>query len=564
MTHREDPTGDEPVGSNIAAVEQVDGLTASSSPSGDSASHQQAHPAPGTYQRSTMPEVMILGLAGIAFVVALFILLWSGFNDAIGSQAGLLVGSFVLTSGFLVMSWALYRRALSEQDTAVTLDRERRQETAALDRLNREEAAKQAQLERDEQSRQAGEHILLASEQDRKLHASARRTELSTRLNATLPRLCSEDSTMQAAAITELLFQIDDWSALINTEIDAEFAPEKRHILSEEGRRRRQELFNLAFNNEINNNEVLKTRCDGLVQRLHKDSNLRTLDDLDKTRLALGIQLIAQRGNNGGVVSTQAQFENVKFPTGLRLSGNLSGLNFRGAELPKANLQGADLRGCDLRDTNLQGADLRKTSLLGADLMSAHLENSNLRGSDLQKANLHKAVLRNADLRDTDLEGAYLVGADLQGANLQKANLRLANLQESHLQQTHLQQADLQQADLKNTSLASAKMDSANFQESRLQNSDLQQSDLRNANLQGADMKNVDLQWAKLQGANLHKANLCEAKALNSEFNEHTNYDSAMYNMSTIFPEGLSPITTRMVFIDEDGRPTEIREAELA
>ena len=53
------------------------------------------------------------------------------------------------------MSWALYRRALSEQDTAVTLDRERRQETAALDRLNREEAAKQAQLERDEQSRQA-------------------------------------------------------------------------------------------------------------------------------------------------------------------------------------------------------------------------------------------------------------------------------------------------------------------------------------------------------------------------------------------------------------------------
>ena len=157
MTHREDPTGDELVGSNIAAVEQVDVLTASSSPSGDSASRQQAHPAPGTYQRSTMPEVMILGLAGIAFVVALFILLWSGFNDAIGSQAGLLVGSFVLTSGFLVMSWALYRRALSEQDTAVTLDRERRQETAALDRLNREEAAKQAQLERDEQSRQAGQ-----------------------------------------------------------------------------------------------------------------------------------------------------------------------------------------------------------------------------------------------------------------------------------------------------------------------------------------------------------------------------------------------------------------------
>ena len=48
MTHREDPTGDELVGSNIAAVEQVDVLTASSSPSDDSASRQQAHPAPGT------------------------------------------------------------------------------------------------------------------------------------------------------------------------------------------------------------------------------------------------------------------------------------------------------------------------------------------------------------------------------------------------------------------------------------------------------------------------------------------------------------------------------------
>ena len=46
MTHREDPTGDELVGSNIAAVEQVDVLTASSSPSVRAASKRTPPPAP--------------------------------------------------------------------------------------------------------------------------------------------------------------------------------------------------------------------------------------------------------------------------------------------------------------------------------------------------------------------------------------------------------------------------------------------------------------------------------------------------------------------------------------
>jgi uncharacterized protein YjbI with pentapeptide repeats len=83
---------------------------------------------------------------------------------------------------------------------------------------------------------------------------------------------------------------------------------------------------------------------------------------------------------------------------------NLSGTDFRGADLRLANLGGTDLRGADLRLANLSGADLR-----GADL----------RGADLSLANLCMAVLSGADLRGVDLSEA-----DLRESNLNKADVR--------------------------------------------------------------------------------------------------------------------------------------------
>jgi uncharacterized protein YlaI len=67
--------------------------------------------------------------------------------------------------------------------------------------------------------------------------------------------------------------------------------------------------------------------------------------------------------------------------------------------------------------------DFRKADLTGKNFRMA-----DLRGADLREANLSKSNLTEADLREADLQGADLTGADLDGAFLRDANLRGANL----------------------------------------------------------------------------------------------------------------------------------------
>jgi len=62
-----------------------------------------------------------------------------------------------------------------------------------------------------------------------------------------------------------------------------------------------------------------------------------------------------------------------------RCSGcDLSGANFRNANLENAVLRGANLKGADLNGANLIGADLNGANLIGADLGNAILLNSDI------------------------------------------------------------------------------------------------------------------------------------------------------------------------------------------
>ena len=112
---------------------------------------------------------------------------------------------------------------------------------------------------------------------------------------------------------------------------------------------------------------------------------------------------------------------------------DLSGLDFKWADLDEADLKGANLSGAnlswaslmdtDLKDANLTGADLRWATLDGADL-----SNANLTGTDLRWTSLQDADLPGADLRGATMDGTILVNADLTGANVTGVNLRSAYL----------------------------------------------------------------------------------------------------------------------------------------
>ncbi len=92
--------------------------------------------------------------------------------------------------------------------------------------------------------------------------------------------------------------------------------------------------------------------------------------------------------------------------------------------------KGADLKGINLSGTQFKLADLQKADLREAKLEWIDLTEANLREADLQRANLTKANLSGADLTEADLEGANLTQAELGGgANLEGANLEEARLE---------------------------------------------------------------------------------------------------------------------------------------
>jgi len=109
--------------------------------------------------------------------------------------------------------------------------------------------------------------------------------------------------------------------------------------------------------------------------------------------------------------------------SGVRVMANLSGADFRGA-----NLTGADFSPLEARPGQgtitsmmknvLKSCDFSGAALKGANFDRADLTFSRFVGADLEGANLKKTDLSKVDLSGADLTGADLTDADLYGANL--------------------------------------------------------------------------------------------------------------------------------------------------
>ncbi|WP_315791576.1 pentapeptide repeat-containing protein [Fischerella sp. JS2] len=204
---------------------------------------------------------------------------------------------------------------------------------------------------------------------------------------------------------------------------------------------------------------------------------------------------------------------------------DLSGINFKGANLSFASLRGSSFRGvgedrrwdtfddwiadlsgaqfkqADLRDTNLSRVlmvrtDFSRANLKGSNLTNARLVNANLSSAQLMGADVRGAVLENASLTGADLSEAIFNDADLYAARLGRViaigtQLPFANLSKTDWQAADLSGANLQRADLSNANLSATSLTNAN---------------LRSANLTGVNFRNADLSLADLRGANLTEA----------------------------------------------------------
>lgn len=207
---------------------------------------------------------------------------------------------------------------------------------------------------------------------------------------------------------------------------------------------------------------------------------------------------------------------------------DLSGVNFRSANLTGASLRGsrfygpgkdgrygtfddwitdfsgAELRNADLSKAILNNVLMNRTSLVRAILNQANLSDSRLAGANLSSAkligaNLQQAILENASLTGADLGEAKLTLANLQGARLGRvnaaggefafANLTQSNWQDADLSGANLSNANLQDADLSSTKLAGANLRNAHLKNAKLRSANLSAADLRGANLTGADFR---------------------------------------------------------------------------
>ncbi|MFC4157064.1 pentapeptide repeat-containing protein, partial [Corynebacterium marambiense] len=386
-------------------------------------------------------ERLFVLLAVLALAAGVRVILVSDLERTVQLAAGLFAAG-----GVALSVWATQRRSLDQQEredkrqhdrlvreSVLQDDRLRREAELQNERLERQAELQNVRLERD--AKLQNERLEFDSFRGSRQLSVQQRLDLSQKLAVSIGHLAHDDVTVRAAAVAELIFQIDDWSSLERSEravIEVSADQQKEHKIKElenESLRRRQELFDLAFKSDIRGQSVSEVRTRGAGPRLV---------DGDRGCFA-GVDL-------SGMVAPGAQAP----------EASLKGMKLRGAHLERANLQRAHLEGANLGLARLDGADLRKARLEGAHLGEARLEGVDLRDAHLEEADLRGVKLEGAKLRDAHLERAYLGEARLEGANLGEARLEGAYLGGARLEGADLGGARLEGADLRGARLEGA------------------------------------------------------------------------------------------------------------
>ena len=380
---------------------------------------------------------------------------WSFYLES-NRNYGQLATSLITISGVVLTLWMAHERAIEQQEKederhnarleseSTRHDERLRAEAEMQDerlrteserehkRLTAEDDRYHARLEaeakmHDERLRVESERehkrLIAEAQKDRAQRSITQRIDLAEKLAAAIEHLYDEKELKQAAGVQEILFQIDDWHALIESEIarieegrdDVEF---RKKELKKESLRHRQELFDIAykFDAKTEKVELLKSRARGLKQRLVEDG-AHSLAGLDFSGMVIGMSSTEENND------FRIDLERI-FAKGFTMTfSEMSNVELSYAHLEGAYLQVACLEGAHLQAAHLEGAHLQIARLGGAHLQAAHLEGAYLPFAHLEGADLEEAHLEGAVLDEAHLEGAHLKGTHLEGADLREANL---------------------------------------------------------------------------------------------------------------------------------------------
>ena len=152
---------------------------------------------------------------------------------------------------------------------------------------------------------------------------------------------------------------------------------------------------------------------------------------------------------------------------------------------------------------------------------------------------------RNADLSGRDLRGVFLAGCS--GITFENAVLNDADLRGSCIVRCgiNFRNATLQRVD---------------FRYAAVEVADFSGADLRGANLDGAHLWEADFTRADLRGASLGlvwagrtsmcETNLCGADLSQAELHHTVNFENAVYDHTTVWPDGFDPASFGAVLLD--------------
>ena len=294
-------------------------------------------------------------------VTALMLVLGAGWSFYLWSDRnyGQLTTSLITVLGVVVTLWMTQVRAIEQQE--------------------REDKRHHARLTAE-------------SKKDRAQRSITQRIDLAEKLVSAVEHLSSENELKQAAGVQEILFQIDDWHTLIESEIavikgEGEGAEVKKVKLQQESLRHRQELFDIAYKFDTKNVELLKSRARGLKQRLVREDD-HSLIGLDFSGMVIGWPRSA--GENSFQI-------------------DLKELNAKNFIISDSEMCYVDLSYAHLEETSLAGAHLEEASLMGAHLEKASLAFAHLEGASLAFAHLQGVDLRNVVFSQIALRGNNLL-----------------------------------------------------------------------------------------------------------------------------------------------------------
>ncbi len=434
-----------------------------------------------------MSSWVILAIAVIALVGALAGIFWPWLRDILGDKdRGAIVGALLAGSGLMISVWAAQERSSYELRFTAEEERDRRSLEDEKDR----------KLRLDQELK------------DRRQHSVTQRIELSRKLTTAIPHIGDSNPLIQAAGIVELLFQIDDWYALTASEMGNEESDTKIEKLKEEGKRRRQEIFNLIYNSRTKFPEVLNARVVGLIERLKDDASIRSLDDLDMSNLQLGRILVFNEEDQFSEYHS-ANFLGLSLTKDkdIHISGDLSGANFSRSKLFNVSFMNSDISGADFSHTELDKVNFSK-----AKLGDSMFEKSKVRACNFDKSDLSYVNFTDANLDgESSLEGAIMKNAVLIDTVMNGVKLQLANISHANLSGMQLKKANLCHARLIGVVGSDTLMAEANLSFANLDNANFDHVDLSDSILEGTSLKDSTFRKSKFNRAFLCRADLTGA-----------------------------------------------------